>query len=264
MAGGRPPSLSAEQIVALREYIARRGQGEPIAYILGKKEFMSLEFVVDDRVLVPRPETELLVERALKLFGRAGTPDLPLATLLTNEPNPRIADVGTGSGAIAISLAKHLPHATVYATDVSADALAVTRENTVAHGVAAQVMLLQGDYLQALSKPVHLIVCNPPYIPQDALPGLERDVRDYEPTVALSGGGDGLDAYRAIFSDLATYLLPGGSVLLEIGFDQAEAVKSLAARHLPGARVDVYRDLAGFDRVLHISRVKPAKQGRRV
>ena len=153
MAGGRAPSLSAEQIVAFREYIARRGQGEPIAYILGKKEFMGLEFVVDDRVLVPRPETELLVERALQLFGHAGTPDLPLATLLTSEPNPRIADVGTGSGAIAVSLAKHLPHATVYATDVSADALAVARENTVAHGVAAQVVLLQGTICKRFPSP---------------------------------------------------------------------------------------------------------------
>ena len=235
----------------------RRKQGEPVAYIIGKKGFMGLEFAVDSRVLVPRPETELLVEKALELLEGAGTSVLPKATLLSDEPHPLIADVGTGSGAIAVSLAKNLPRATVYATDISAAAMAVARENSVAYGVAGQVVFLQGHYLQALLEPVHVVVCNPPYIPQDELPELERDVRDYEPAVALSGGADGLDAYRALFPELATYLLPGGHALFEIGFDMAECLTALAAQHLPDARAEVYQDLAGFDRILCISQIAP-------
>ena len=255
-------SLSEEQEATYRGHISRREQSEPVAYIVGKKEFMGLEFAVDQRVLIPRPETELLVEQALARIGGTYGSAPPPTTMVSEEPHPLIADIGTGSGAIAVSLAKHLPCATVYATDTSADALAVAHENCLTHGVAEQVVLLQGHYLQALPGAALVIVCNPPYIPRDALTGLERDVRDYEPTVALSGGRDGLDAYRAIFSDLPTSLLPGGNVLLEIGFDQAEAVKSLAARHLTGFCVDVYRDLAGFDRVVHLSQVTPANRGR--
>lgn len=251
-------SLSEEQVVRFRGLISRREQGEPIAYLIGKKEFMGLEFAVDQRVLVPRPETELLVEKALALFGSIYGSAPPPTTVVSEEPYPLIADIGTGSGAIAVSLARHLPRATVHATDISADALAVAQENSVTHGVAAQVTLLQGHFLQALTRPVHVIVCNPPYIPQDELPGLERDVRDYEPTVALSGGTDGLDAYRNIIPDLSTYLLPGGYALFEIGFDQAAALRALAAHHLPGARVGVYQDLAGFDRVVQVSQVVPA------
>ena len=251
-------SLSEEQVVRFRGLISRREQDEPIAYLIGKKEFMGLEFAVDQRVLVPRPETELLVEKALALFGSTCASAPPPTTILSDESRPLIADIGTGSGAIAVSLAKHLPHATVYATDISADALTVARENCVTHDVAEQVVLLQGHYLQALPGSAHVIVCNPPYIPQEEISGLERDVRDYEPTVALSGGTDGLDAYRNIIPDLSTYLLPGGFALFEIGFNQAAALRALAARHLPGAHVDVYQDLAGFDRVVQVSKVVPA------
>ena len=138
-------------------------------------------------MLIPRPETELLVEKALDLFGcesSNGRHSLSPPTCL-GVPQPLIADIGTGSGAIAVSLAKNLPRATVYATDISAAAMAVARENSVAHGVAGQVVFLQGHYLQALLEPVHVVVCNPPYIPQDELPELDRDVRDYEPRLAL-------------------------------------------------------------------------------
>ena len=170
-------------------------------------------------------------------------------------PRPLIADIGTGSGAIAVSIAKALPQATVYATDISADALALAQRNGAAHGVSDRLVLLQGCYLQALPESVHVIVCNPPYIPRDEIPGLDRDVRDYEPRLALSGGADGLDAFRAIFADLPTYLRPGGIALFEIGFDMAARLKALAARHIPGARVEVFPDLAGFDRMLQISQV---------
>ena len=251
-------TLSTGQAEAFRGLISRREQSEPVAYIIGKKEFMGLAFAIDSRVLVPRPETELLVEKALALFQSADASVSPMAPPLSHEPHPVIADIGAGSGAIAVSLAKRLPRATVYATDVSAAALAVAQENCAAHGVAERVVLIEGHYLQALPEPVHVLVCNPPYIPQDELPGLERDVRDYEPAVALAGGKDGLDAYRAIFPLLPVYCLPGGVALFEIGFNQAAPLKALAARHLPGAWVDVYQDLAGFDRVMQISQVVPA------
>ena len=248
-------SLSEEQEVRFRGLVSRREQGEPIAYLIGKKEFMGLELAVDQRVLVPRPETELLVEKALALFGSTCGSAPPSTTMVSDESHPLIADIGTGSGAIAVSLAKQLPRVTVYATELSADALKVARENCVTHGVAKRVVLLQGHYLEALPGPVHVLVCNPPYIPQEEISGLERDVRDYEPTVALSGGKDGLNAYRSIMPDLSAYLLPGGFALFEIGFDQAAALRALAAHHLPGARVDVYQDLAGFDRVVQVSQV---------
>ena len=257
VARGTTP-LSEEQGATLRELVSRRAQGEPVAYIVGKKEFMGLDFAVDQRVLVPRPETELLVEKALALFSSTCASAPPPTTMVREGFHPIIADVGTGSGAIAVSLAQHLPHATVYATDISADALAVAQENSVAHDVAGQIAFVQGHFLQALPGPVHAIVCNPPYIPQEEITGLERDVRDYEPTVALSGGLDGLGAYRHIIPGLSTYLLPGGLALFEIGFDQAAALRALAAHHLPGARVDVYQDLAGFDRVVRVSQVVPA------
>ena len=197
LAGGKFAPLTPAQVAALRGLVARRRQGEPIAYIVGKKEFMALEFAVDRRVLIPRPETELLVEKALDLFAGNGDNDgLPHESPRFSEiPCPLIADIGTGSGVIAVSIAKYLPHALVYATEIATDALAVARKNAAAHGVGERLVLLQGSYLRALPRAVHIVVCNPPYIPQGEIPGLARDVRDFEPRLALSGGSDGLDAY---------------------------------------------------------------------
>ena len=263
LAGGRADLISADHVPTLQGLILRRQQGEPVAYITGRKEFMGLEFAVDRRVLIPRPETELLVEKALDLFGcesSNGRHSLSPPTC-HGVPQPLIADIGTGSGAIAVSIAKALPQATVYATDMSADALASAQRNGVAHGVSDRLVLLQGSYLQALPESVHVIVCNPPYIPLGDIPGLDPDVRDYEPHLALSGGKDGLDAFRAIFPDLPSYLLTGGIALFEIGFDLAARLTALARDQLPGARVDIYRDLAGFDRILRISQVESAQQG---
>ena len=259
LAGGRIQSLSPEQVASFHGHVQRRQQGEPVAYIVGSKEFMGLDFAVDRRVLIPRPETELLVEKALDLFDCDSSNSYRLLSPPTCHgiSHPLIADIGTGSGAIAVSIAKALPQATVYATDISAEALASARRNGVAHGVSDRLVLLQGSYLQALPESVHVIVCNPPYIPREEVAGLDRDVRDYEPTIALAGGEDGLDAYRALFPELSTYLLPGGHALFEIGFDMAERLTALAAQHLPDARADVYQDLAGFDRILCISQIAP-------
>ena len=263
LAGGRADLLSADHVSTLKGLILRRQQGEPVAYIIGKKEFMGLAFAVDRRVLIPRPETELLVEKALDLFGCESSNSRHSLNPPTfhGMSQPLIADIGTGSGAIAVSIAQALPQATVYATDISADALALAQRNGAAHGVSDRLVLLQGCYLQALPEAVHVIVCNPPYIPRDEIPGLDRDVRDYEPRLALSGGADGLDAYRAIFADLPTYLRPGGTALFEIGFDMAARLKALAARHIPGARLEVFPDLAGFDRMLQVSQVASGSRG---
>ena len=257
MAGGRVTGLTSKQVLTLHECVTRRLRGEPIAYIVGKKEFFGREFAVDRRVLIPRPETELLVEHALAYFGCTafGAPACPPDS--GDVRSRTVADVGTGSGAIAVSIAKHLPRATVYATDVSAGALAVARANAAVHGVADTMVFSTGRYFQALPQPVQLIVCNPPYIPCGDIPGLDPDVRDYEPRLALAGGADGVAAYREIFPALPRYLLPGGCALFEMGFDMAARLTALAARHLPQARVDVYRDLAGYDRILRIICEKP-------
>lgn len=253
LAAGLAVELSVKEVTEFNQLIARRQEREPIAYITGRREFMDLEFTVDRRVLIPRPETELLVEKVLDLFGRspvAGASGVP-----DQDPgsHPLIADIGTGCGAIGVSIARHLPHATVIATDVSADALEVAQGNAASHGVADRMVFSQGSYLTALPEPVDVIVCNPPYIPEGDIPSLDRDVRDYEPTIALSGGGDGLVAYRSILPFLPAYLPPGGNAFFEIGFDMAASLRDLAWHLAPGARVCVYRDFAGFDRVLRLA-----------
>ncbi len=253
LAGERIAALSDKEVTEFSQLIARRQEREPIAYITGCREFMGLEFAVDCRVLIPRPETELLVEKVLNLFVRSPVTGVPRVSKQGNGSHPLIADVGTGSGAIGVSIAKYLPHATVYATDVSADALEVAQRNAASHEVADRMVFSLGNHLTALPKPMEVIVCNPPYIPESEIPSLDRDVRDYEPTVALSGGNDGLIAYRSMFPFLQVYLPPGGHAFFEIGFDMAASLRELAWRLAPGARVSVYRDLAGFDRVLHLA-----------
>ncbi len=256
LAGGAIAELTVPQVLAFRRLIARRRQGEPIAYICGKKAFMGLEFTVDRRVLIPRPETELLVEQALA-FVSGDTQNLAGETGRRKGRDLLLADIGAGSGAIAIALAKQLPCVRVYATDISADALAVARENCALHGVTERITLLRGSYLDALLEPAHVVVCNPPYIPTGDIAGLARDVRDYEPHVALAGGEDGLEPYRALFAGLPAALLPGGAAFFEIGYDMAARLQRLAAALLPGAVCEVFPDLAGFDRVLRIAQVAP-------
>lgn len=253
LASGNVAELSAEEIAEFSQLIARRQEREPIAYITGRREFMGLEFAVDRRVLIPRPETELLVEKVLELFGRSSVAGVRREPDQGCGSHPLIADVGTGSGAIGVSIAKYLSNATVFATDVSDDALEVAKINAATHGVADRMIFSQGAYLWALPRPMEVIVCNPPYIPESEIPRLDRDVRDYEPTIALSGGNDGLIAYRSMFPFLQVYLPPGGHAFFEIGFDMAASLRELAWHLAPGARVSVYRDLAGFDRVLHLA-----------
>jgi release factor glutamine methyltransferase len=224
---------------AFRALIMRRAALEPVAYLIGHKEFYGLDFLVDRGVLVPRPETELLVDLALR-YARG----------LPAQRPPVIADIGTGSGCIAVAVAVHLADALVYATDISPDALRIAGKNVERYGVAARVRLIQGNLLDALPEPVDLLLSNPPYT---ILSEIDEGVRRHEPHLALEGGLDGLDSYRRLLAAAAPALRPGGAVILEIGAAQGAAVSALALTHIPGARVSVHQDLAGLDRVVMIA-----------
>ena len=229
-------TISDEMLQQFRTLILRRAAREPVAYLVGRKEFYGLEFVVDRRVLVPRPETETLVDAALEWAKQ--------------RPGPLvIADIGTGSGCIAVALAVHLPQAHIYAIDLSSDALAVARQNVIRHHVDASVTLLTGDLLAPLPQPVDLLVSNPPYTVLDEV---DPGVRTHEPRLALDGGSDGLAVYRRLFAAAPSALRPGGALMLEIGATQARAVVDLARRAFPSAAVYVQRDLAGRDRVVAV------------
>ncbi len=233
----RQSLLSAEQCAQFEQLVERRVALEPVAYLVGHREFYGRDFVVTPAVLVPRPETELLVESALAWARRR-----PAGRLT-------IADIGTGSGIIAVTLAAEMPEARVYAVDLSPDALHVAVHNAQRHGVAAQVTLLHGDLLDPLPEPVDLLVSNPPYT---VLAEIDENVRRHEPHLALDGGQDGLDVYRRLLADAPARLAPGGIVMLEIGATQGAAVAALAQQHFPGAAVAVRQDLAGWDRVVTI------------
>jgi release factor glutamine methyltransferase len=250
-------SLSSAQQTAFRELIARRAALEPVAYLVGHKEFYGLDFLVDRHVLVPRPETELLVELTLE-YARAKnqeprTAEADLADDLgfsVLSSRFLVADIGTGSGCIAVALAVHLPRALVYATDISPQALRVARQNVERHAVAERVRLVEGDLVSELREPVDLLVSNPPYT---ILSEIDEGVRRYEPHLALDGGADGLAIYQQLLAAAPSKLRPGGAVLLEIGATQGAAVVELARSHVPAARVELHQDLAGLDRVVTIA-----------
>jgi release factor glutamine methyltransferase len=236
--------------------IARRERGEPIAYIRGIKEFHGLALATDDRALIPRPETELLVDEALADIVRR----------LTSAPRPpgtppiSVADIGTGSGAIAVALAVALrkrgagPEVRLYATDVSEDALQLAKENAVGHGVADVMRFVVADVLPpVIPGPFDLVLANLPYIPSGDMPGLPI-AASFEPVVALDGGSDGLDVVRALFDRLPEALAPGGTALLEIGSDQGVAAVALAAERFPDWPPRIEMDLAGHQRLLHLDR----------
>jgi release factor glutamine methyltransferase len=224
--------LQAAELTAYRELIKRRLAGEPVAYLVGKKEFRSLELRVDARVLVPRPETETLVEVALTVAGETA----------------KIVDIGTGSGAIALALAKARPAASVWAVDRSPEAAGLARENAERLGLAVDVRV--GDLFEpvAADAPFDLVVSNPPYIPSGEVPGLPPEVRK-EPHLALDGGADGLVVIRRLIAGALPLLRPGGGLALEVGAGQAPAVRALmdAAGY---AMTAVTRDLAGIERVV--------------
>lgn len=235
--------LSEDEADAYTNLVARRTAGEPLAYIIGRREFYDITVAVDPRVLIPRPETEFLVDAVLDIAGAraAGSPPLTLA------------DIGTGSGAIALSVAKHLANLRIIATDISAAALDVARANADELGLADRVEFRQGDLFAPLAERVDLIVANLPYVNETDYQGLDVDVRDYEPRLALAGGVDGLELIRRLLHEAPDHLLPGGRILLEIGYDQGEAVAELAETLMPGVRtINVEQDYAGLDRIVRI------------
>jgi release factor glutamine methyltransferase len=246
-------SLTEMQATAFRELVMRRAALEPVAYLIGHKEFYGIDLTVDRRALMPRPETELLVDLALGFARRRMKDERPKETdttsLVVRPSSFVVADIGAGSGAIAIALALHLPEARIDAIDISPDALALAQQNVERHGLAGRVRLIQGDLLASLAAPVDLIVANLPYT---ILSEIDEGVRRYEPHLALDGGADGLELYRRFLAQAPTKLRPGGTVLLEIGATQAAAVTDLARRAFPAALVSVHRDLAGHDRVVVI------------
>jgi len=272
--------LEANQINTFEALLRRREQREPVAYIVGHKEFFGLEFEVNSHVLIPRPETELLIEMALRMAnGEPAIPSEPKAPWWRAErnhplghvsnprpsegqskiharqrgsPKSKIVDVGTGSGCIASALAKNLPIATFFAIDASPEALQLAQRNAKRHGVADRIAFLQGNLLQPLTSPVDLIVTNPPYVshPELAAASISPEVSQYEPRLALDGGQDGLEVIRRLLPQAKAKLKPGGSLLVEIGSTQGQAVVQLAETYFPGANIQVKKDLAGLDRLL--------------
>ncbi len=243
-------ALSAQELARFENLLQRRERREPVAYLTGHKEFFGLDFEVNPHVLIPRPETELLVEATKELVigaWRLEIENLPI----TNYQLPIIiADIGAGSGCIAVALAKYLPQATIVAVDLSPEALQVARRNAERHGVAEKITFLQGDLLQPLAHPVDIIVSNPPYVSRSALAAAQPEVSQYEPRLALDGGPDGLALIQRLLRQAVSRLKPGGALLIEIGFEQGEAVKALARRCFPSAQLEIRPDLAGLDRLL--------------
>jgi release factor glutamine methyltransferase len=228
--------IGDEEADAYKAAVERRAAGTPYQYIVGKQEFYGRDFEVTPDVLIPRPDTEVIVDGA-KDFWKT----------LSDREGRRVLDLGTGSGAIAVTLALELDGARVVASDVSAAAVRVARRNAVRNG--ANVDLAIADLVEAFSGPFTIIATNLPYIPATVVEGLQIEVRDHEPRVALVGGPDGLDLYRRFFDDLPRVLAPDGIVLCECGFTQSEALEALAAER--GLRfVDRLDDLQGIPRTI--------------
>ncbi|MEZ4633960.1 MAG: peptide chain release factor N(5)-glutamine methyltransferase [Caldilineaceae bacterium] len=230
--------LEAEQFTDL---VARRVRREPVAYLIGRKEFYGMDFNVDHRVLIPRPETELLVDLALGQIRDR------------NNRRVVVADVGTGSGAIAVTVAVHAPEAHVYALDVSPAALTVAQKNAEQLTNGNPVTFLQSDLLASLPEPADLIVANLPYITDDDYQTLSPDIRDYEPSLALKAGVQGLDVIERLLQQVSVYLKPKGAVLLEIGSEQGDNVTKMAKSMRPKPTyVGMRRDYSGQMRMVTI------------
>jgi release factor glutamine methyltransferase len=235
-------SLTSAETEHLRYLVQRRLDHEPTAYILGHCEFYGIDFCIDCHTFIPRPETELLVEKAVELARRISHPGKPVT----------IADVGTGCGAIAISLALALPQAKIYATDISSSALQVAEMNCRRHGVNSRVELLQGNLLEPLPQPVDMMVANLPYIKDCEFKDLSPEVRDYEPATALAGGEDGLGKIQHMLEQMPGRLSYGACFLLEIGQGHGEMVTSLIKGYFPQAGIELISDLGGIERVVKV------------
>ena len=220
------------------ELVARRVRREPVAYIIGHREFYGLDFVVTPDVLIPRPETEHLIERIIA--------SVPLDAAV------RIVDVGTGSGCIAVTLATQLPNAKIWAVDKSIDALKIARQNAMQHGVVERITFVEGDLLTTLAGTWDIIVSNPPYVTDDEWADTMPEVRDFEPRLALTAGSDGLDVIQRLFEQAQDVINPAGCMLVEIGHLQGPTTADMAKNMFPTANVKINTDLAGHDRYVFI------------
>lgn len=238
----------AEQVAVFRELVRRAGEHAPIAYLVGKKEFYSLEFLVTPAVLIPRPETETLVDRVIE-FGRTG-----------GRAVRDVWDFGTGSGCVAVAICKHLPDVRCLATDVSADALAVAARNVARHGQSERIRLEQADGLgidpiQAPDGGFDVLAANPPYVSDAELPTLDATVREFEPRAALSAGEDGMRFFRMFAAEAGRWVRPGGALLFEFGYGQAPAVREIIEAGGHFSHAGTWRDSAsGHARVMQFTR----------
>ena len=239
-------ALSPGEAAAFSDYIARRSKRVPAQYIVGHTDFRGLTIKVTRDTLIPRPETEILVDEAVK---KART--LPH----TASAGVVAIDLCTGSGCVAVSFSHEVPSSATYATDISKEALKVAADNARHCGVADRIHFCQGDLYSALdglglSNRASIIISNPPYVAQAEMDGLQPEVRDYEPHAALLGGADGLDFYRRIIKDAPRYLTPGGFLLMEIGYGQAAKIKNIFDEYGGFTDIEVKKDLSGIERVM--------------
>lgn len=237
IARGQSP-LSADEAARFEALIARREAREPLSQIIGAQPFWTLDLLVTRDVLTPRSDTESLVRAALERITDRNAP-------------VRLLDIATGSGAIALALLSELPHASAVATDISAPALAIARANAARTGLTDRIRFIETSWADGIDGPFDLLVCNPPYIDTRVIAGLEPEVRDFEPLLALDGGTGGLQPYPHLLAEARRLLVPGGHGLLEIGHDQG--ARALALAHASGfATARILTDLAGRDRVLAV------------
>ena len=234
--------LDVEELAKFKECIKKRAMKMPVAYITGVREFMGLDFKVTEATLIPRPDTEILVETAMERLGK----------IAGNETGTGkcFADLGTGSGAISLSIINYMKEIEDVTVDISPKAIAVAKENAEKFAVSDRIEFLEGDFLKPLENKGKFtaILSNPPYIPKQDILGLESDVKDFEPMGALDGGIDGLDFYRQLLVKSANYIEDGGFLAIEIGINQSQAILEMAKRNLMWGKVEVIKDLAGIDR----------------
>ena len=240
------------------ELIDRRSKGEPVQYIMGSQEFMGLEFIVNENVLIPRQDTETMVEDALEIIN-AGS--LRGEDMDVKRKEWDILDLCTGSGAIGVSLARLANKVNVTCSDISEGAIKVAKENAQKHGLAKSMKFEQGDLFEPFNKHFHkqkfdMIISNPPYIKSSVIPTLQKEVCEHEPLSALDGGESGLDFYERIASGVGSHLKKGGVLLMEIGNDQGEAVSGLLSRNGEFTSIRVLRDLAQRDRIVFAKKSK--------
>ncbi|TAN60587.1 peptide chain release factor N(5)-glutamine methyltransferase [bacterium] len=244
-------SLNPGQSEKFSQALSLRAKGLPLQYILGEAEFFGLKFKVDSRVFIPRPETEILVETVIKQ-----SPDLGLQSAV------EILELGTGSGCVAVSLAKFLPQAKITAVDISSDALSAAKENALLNGTEERINFVQSNLFSSpelSGRSYGLIVSNPPYIPEDDIKGLQREI-SYEPRIALDGGSDGLDFYRRIIAEAAQFLNNDGLLIMEIGYKQLPEIKNIFDKTGSFEIIRVVKDYNNIDRVI-IGQLKAKKYG---